>query len=657
MKNIVNSVRVAPENWLDEKRFDTLLSLLKKYDCAIGQIALFSSSSHTPLTFDQMEYRVSVMEKRMEAVRKAGFSAGINLLGTLGHHDENLENCYKSEANRLTNIHGDVAMGVFCPRDQRYIDGYLKPVYTMLAKSGAEFIWIDDDVRYYHMPVGIGCFCDDCVAKFNKKFGHSFTRESLRAAFNKPDMTVRREWLKFNGDAICHLFEEIAKTVRAVSDKIILGFMTGERYFESYDFRAFAEALSEKGKYEIMWRPGGLAYTDESVYEFLFKAREIGRQIHDLPDYVTVIQSEIENHPYQLIKKTPFSTAMESLFYMTFGCTGAAFNILPSYTGEPIENCERHLIAISKAVDQYRKLHDQLYGMKPVGIGSGWRRDCFIYNRGHEWTESSLVDCANYAQELYTFGLPECCGDTNIVAQTMNKATASMMTDEELLKALSGGVYMDAEALDHINSRGFGEYTGFECEKTVPVDALERYLDTPLNGICRNGTRNCRQAFHYGLSVAIRPTNEKAVKLSSLVGYEDEPKADCSMGIFENSLGGRIAVCGYYPFTWISDYFKAYQLTEVFKYISKNTLPAYIDSYHRMCTTVLKKDERTCVCLFNFTPDTVEKVGLVIKTDKKQLTFSCGNDSVVINGSEIGDGYTRFVIDEMIPWQIAVAEL
>ena len=92
MKNIVNSVRVAPENWLDEKRFDTLLSLLKKYDCAIGQIALFSSSSHTPLTFDQMEYRVLVMEKRMDAVRKAGFSAGINLLGTLGHHDENLEN-------------------------------------------------------------------------------------------------------------------------------------------------------------------------------------------------------------------------------------------------------------------------------------------------------------------------------------------------------------------------------------------------------------------------------------------------------------------------------------------------------------------------------------------------------------------------------------
>ena len=129
------------------------------------------------------------------------------------------------------------------------------------------------------------------------------------------------------------------------------------------------------------------------------------------------------------------------------------------------------------------------------------------------------------------------------------------------------------------------------------------------------------------------------------------------MGIFENKLGGRICVGGYYPFTWVSDYFKAYQLTEVFKYISKNTLPAYIDSYHRICTTVMKNDERTCVSLFNFTPDVVENVGLVIKTDKKQITFSCGNNSTVISGSAIGDGYTKFVIDEMTPWQIAVAEL
>ncbi|MDD4774432.1 MAG: hypothetical protein PHZ09_12655 [Eubacteriales bacterium] len=655
MKNTINSIRVAYENWLYEDRFNGLIALLKKYPGAIGQVALFTSSYHPPLPIDETAVRCDIMKERMRSLREAGFKAGINILGTIGHHNENLDHCYRSEANRMTNIHGHICEGSFCMRDKRFIDDYIKPVYTMLAKTHPDFIWVDDDVRCGHMPIGNGCFCDICIKDFNNAHGYSYTRDSLRAALNERDIPLRRQWLVHNGNAICSLFEVIGKTVRGISGQIILGFMTGERYFESYNFRAFAGALSENGKYEIMWRPGGGAYTDYSIYDFIHKAREIGRQSARLPAYVTVIQSEIENFPYQLIKKSPVNTVTESLLYMTTGCTGAAFNILPSETGEPVENCERHLKAIDSAVDDYKMLHEKLCGMKPFGIGSGWRTDAHAFAWG-EWTASG-TDFANYAAELYTFGLPECCGDTDIVAQTMNETTASAMDDDELLGALKGGIYMDAGALAHINTRGFGEYTGFAVGSAVPADAIERYLDHPFNGECAQGLRNCRQAFNPGPSISIIPADEHAIPLCSLVNYTGETIAGCSMGIFENKLGGRIAVEGYYPFSWISDYYKTYQLNEVFKYISKSALPAYIDSYHRIRTSAFKNDSRVCITLFNFTPDTIDKTGLVAKTDNKTITLYTGSEIMVLEAHSAAGGYTKFVIPSIKPWKVVLAEI
>ena len=81
----------------------------------------------------------------------------------------------------------------------------------------------------------------------------------------------------------------------------------------------------------------------------------MGRQNAYLPDYVTVIQSEIENFPYQLLKKTPKSTALEAAMSMTVGCTGAAFNILPSETGESLDTIVPHLRAINRLTAFYKK--------------------------------------------------------------------------------------------------------------------------------------------------------------------------------------------------------------------------------------------------------------------------------------------------------------
>ncbi len=148
-------------------------------------------------------------------IRPHGFRPGINLLATIGHHPEDLDYSIQGEYRPMTNIHGDTCAGSYC------------------------------------IPIGNGCFCAGCIDLFNRTNGTSYTRESLKAALDREDIPLRQTWLRHQSDSIIRLFREIGKTVRAVSEDITLGFMTGERYFEGYDFAGFADALSDGRKYNI----------------------------------------------------------------------------------------------------------------------------------------------------------------------------------------------------------------------------------------------------------------------------------------------------------------------------------------------------------------------------------------------------------------------
>lgn len=188
------------------------------------------------------------------------------------------------------------------------------------------------------------------------------------------------------------------------------------------------------------------------------------------------------------------------------------------------------------------------------------------------------------------------------------------MSDEEIKRLLSGGVYMDAEALQYINSRGFSGYTGFKVEKEYPVDAHEHYLDNYFNKGIAGGKRNCRQAFYPGESFGLIPTDEKAKILSELVDYHGEKMADCAMGIYENELGGRVCIAGYYPFKRVSFYQKTIQLKRIFKYLSKDCFLAYLKSHERARLWTYKGDKKDYIVLFNLTNDNYEDIEIAVNT-------------------------------------------
>lgn len=659
-----NSIRIEYPNWISEQRFEDILKMIKKHPCDISQIAFITANVHTPVTLADMEKRIEILKKRMERARGAGLSPGIDMLATIGHHSEDLSNCLNGDYYRMTNINGKACKGSFCMTDKRYINDYVIPVYEMMAQSKPDFIWSDDDVRYQHMPVGKGCFCDGCIDKFNRMNGTEYTRDTLRKAF-RSNVELRKLWLDKQSLAMKELFDVLSDTVRSVDKKITLGFMCGEWINEGNDFPLWCAALSENGKYEIMLRPGGSAYSDDKYCDYGFTSGEVGRQNAYIPEYVTSVQNEIENFPHPTFGKTSKSLAAEYILGITSGCSGAAFNILPGETGEPVKNAERHLAALNGITPFARLVFAKLSGSSPCGIHANW--DKYIaasvpsenfWEREISFSEQVAESSTSYNYELLSIGLPEAFNKQYAKVFTVNGENLSVMERNDIISLLSGGVYMDVSALEYLNANGFEEYTGFRVEKKFEVDAIEEYTDALINNGIFGGKRNGRQEFNPGDAYSLVSVSDDVQILSKLVDYHGNVIGECCMGLYENSLGGRICVSGYYPYNSLNNYFKSTQLKKIFRWLSRDGLPAYVESETKIRNLSYEKEGRVLVSLFNYTNDSQKNVCICIKTDSDEAIVyysNCAPQKICASAAD--GGYKKFVVDEIPPFEILLAEV
>ena len=125
------------------------------------------------------------LKQMAEKFRKNNISVSLQLSNSIGHGKYmSSRDCsglvYEgSPVEKLVGHDGTVAEYCFCWRGEE-LKKYLLEEISYYAEIKPECIWIDDDFRPgHHNPVDFGCFCDNCIADFNKKFDASFTRETL----------------------------------------------------------------------------------------------------------------------------------------------------------------------------------------------------------------------------------------------------------------------------------------------------------------------------------------------------------------------------------------------------------------------------------------------------------------------------------------------
>ena len=645
------SLRVLPGHWVSDTFFERLLNDLKSCPQSFDEIAFFTDDTHSLPNLEVILGRLPMLKSRMEAVKEAGFSVGVNVLCSMGHHSENIK--YRQTGfTPLTDIDGNTSDGVFCP-SQAELHDYAKTLYGAIARvCNPEFIWIDDDMRFWgHGKTLYGCFCDDCIRRFGNEIGEELTRGRLKELFNSEDkektVAFREKFIEFNKANMNHYIKDITDSFHSVNPDIEAGFMTCEN-FGDLDYNAIGEILSDNGKKTAKWRPGGGFYEEDVPCRFISKAHHTGRQCASINQNITDIQAEIENFPYALLRKGASVITLETTAYLACGCTGAAFNILPDVGSDIYFN----------KIQSMRPFYDMTVklGQKSTcqGISFPWNeKNCVASN--NQWPQSLGWSCID---SYLTVGLPACyekiSDKTNVCVISGDQV--STFDNETILMLLSKGLYLDLPALSILNELGFGKYTGFTVKDVLHNDCIEYLTDDPINQGFAGFTRDGRQSFWQSGAGVLLPS-EGTRSLSKLIDYSGSSLCDCTTGIFENKLGGRICVSGYCPFDLLYTGAKTFQLKSIFRWLSKETLSAYIASYHKVSLWArLDKDSQINLVLINTSFDPAENLEIAVKTESDSLIFTEENmqSTKISAGKSDDNGYKYFNIPVLMPFKAAL---
>lgn len=642
---MVTALRVHVPYWLEDGPLHQLLNWLGKHPGTFDELAFFTSETHPPLPLPVMLARARRLRPVLAQARRAGYRAGINLLATMGHHEENLPGSLAEPWQRLVDPHGRECRGSFCPEDPGFL-GYVRAVYQALARARPDFIWIDDDVRLMgHMPIGATCFCERCLEQFGRQVGRPVGREQLAQAVEGPaaveGLALRRAWLEHNRQTIDRLFRVIEETVHAVRTDLPLGFMTGDRYYEGYAFRRWAQTLAGPQGVSVRWRPGGGFYSDEAPIGLVGKAHDIGRQAAALPPAVEVVQSELENFPYHLLRKSAHTTVTESAAHMAAGASGVAFNILPGHPsrlGEMSPLLER--VAASRPY--YDRLHAELGRSPALGIWPAWNEDT--------WAAGGELG-APYA--LAEIGLPICYAREGAAVVALAGRMPHAFPRQELEAMLAGGVLLDVPALEALWELGLGEWCGVKPGAAYPVDTLERFADHPCNDPRAGLLRDCRQSFWPQPARALEPAAPGVEVLSRLTDYLGSDRG-AALTCYQNPAGGRVAVAGYYPWSMITSAPKVAQYRALAQWLGGGRLPAVVETLAKAVVWVRAgAGGRRAAVLINASLDAQPALALRLRMPPGQVEHvPMAGKAGWLETEQAGDGCRRVTLHQVAPWSV-----
>jgi hypothetical protein len=666
------SYRLTVQLWECDEDFAATVAMIKETQMA-REFAIFSNDNHTPPPLPTMERRFEIIAKRIPVLQQNGWSAGINHLCTIGHTYENIPYAETGGQN-FVNANGRICAGNYCTADPVWRENYIKPCYQMAAECRPEFIWIDDDVRLYNHggdcynhrgDCNIGCFCPDCLKRMSQYLDFKGTLKELPEFFEIADPDERRRrrmmLIDWNRRAMDDISAYIEGVVHAVDPNIILGQMDCYAPWCGLDLKSRAEALAGPDKKPVWWRPGGSFYFDNCPNDLLIKANNMGKEAVLLPDWVEVIQAEVENFNYQRLNKSEFFTCLEPQIYCAAGTTGVTYNVFAEKEWDKLEEYRSLAMTLNSNKEFLDRIVKGNRRTAPSGVFDGFAADILLMNnhKTGQWLSNANHPFKYFCNsELQKIGLPVAYRGNEASLYALGGGTAVSMSDAEIRTMLSLGVYLDGFALSDLIELGYGEYLGFSIDKIIVEDAIEELTCHALNGEYAKRKRNARQSFWHEPAYVLKPEPGAEV-LSTYVDYSGAAIGECALGIYTNKLGGRIAVNGYYPWNGLFYRYKGVQLKNLFQWLSNGTLPGLVSSYHR-ASLWLREREGTLynASLWNMSQDPARGLTLKLRTQAEELVaYEVSGGSVKVKATGRDQNYREFILPEIAPWSLTYCQM
>ena len=247
-----------------------------------------------------------------------GFQQGV----TLGHDAVAVDPGVFSDDAWQVDRKG-VRQRLFCPRSPEVLayeaDFVARAVQTLKLRS----VWLDDDLR---MGGGKpeGCFCDRCLAAFNREYGLNLTREELVARLDsrEPKEELRRRWRLFKNRSLAVYGAAVREGADRIDPTVRLGYQSVDALFltagESY--LPLLEALAGTNGVKSAIRVGSGNYF-ESLPENYKKSFSVMREAERCrgAGFVAQISYEQETHTREVLHKSAEAALIESAMALAAG--------------------------------------------------------------------------------------------------------------------------------------------------------------------------------------------------------------------------------------------------------------------------------------------------------------------------------------------------
>ena len=641
--------------WQTDSEFEQFLDFAKKHHLT-GKISFFTCNCHTPPKLSDLLPTLEVVKRRIAVMKGLGYETGINHLVTLGHVDEGLDD-YENipEAQRFTGADGRHAIACYCPCDPIWRERYLKKVYQELAKTGADFIWTDDDIRLEnHAVKGWGCFCPVCMKRL-ERIGYVGDRAGFGKWLEDPKEgdARRRAYLQFRRETVADLLGFIADTVREVNPAIPVGVMDCGSYDQLPGPEKFAALKGDR--YPIYWRPGGGFWNDLEPDEILRKVNALARECAYIPDGIKCLEGEIESFNYQRLRKSVHFTRLESDIYVAACMPGVAYNVIGGPSTDDLSVAGKLVDALEANRARLNAI-GAVTGRKPCrGVYPVFGRDSALglwKGDGAAWLSIKYPHwTAPYHEgDIQKIGLPTAYRSEYASVWAADGRGVRSMTDAEIVTMLSTGAYLSYDAVEELVARGYGKDVGFDIVGDASGD--EKYVEHPFNKGDVGRIRDVRQSFWGGTIRALKP-HAGAETVSSVVSVTGDAITPCVSGCFENNRGGRVFVSGGFAWDRLLWKSKTDQLKRIFRWLSRETLPGYVESYHRVALWIRGGD---AVVILNMSADPAQDVMLMLAGEPKTLETVGEKSSVKVTGKAAGS-YSRYALPEISPWSVLVLKI
>lgn len=616
---------------LSDEFIEKFIDRVKKYPGSCDEVWL-----PTPYGYPKMEYHQKYaqrLKKYAGEFRENGIMVSLQLSNSIGHGEYmSRKDCSGlvydgSPVEKMVGQNGVIADYGFCWNGHHFKQYLLDTVALYSENVKPDYIWVDDDFRApFHAPVEFGCFCDECMLRFNEEYGASFTREELVNEFLHGDIAWRERFIKFIRSGIYRLAYEIGETAHRHSPKTGIGYQycangvyAGEGY--SYIF----DGMRDSTGITPVSRPGGGAYNDCNPMDFVEKGLHLCRANSMLPDYVKVKCPEIENLPFVAFGKSPAGTALETSHYFAAGNTDMSYSMLMN-TNEPLEWYEKELNLFSKQRGYWEKLSE--YNLNSQQSGLQYYISPNLWKKGLAANEGFYDLNAEYYEQILPLlrdAIPVTLERNEDSIIILHPEEARHMQPDEIENLLSKNVITDGETVEILRSKGFD--LGIECRLLDDKTEIRLCEHMCEHKTLPKGLEKWTVSFFVeGRNKAyyIEPT-DKAEILGIYALSEDTPlpplcdNKQYPYGIAEAIVnvndGAKWAILAYKPWKGIISTAKREQILNIADYIGDDCLPARLLS---PVPAVLfprtnGKGETVCVSMTNCTVGESGEMRLIIR--------------------------------------------